>query len=127
MRWRVLEIASTYKTKKRRARMDSQEEGRAYKKQCLKEKDKRRAYLCAVITHIRSSLGEHTLRAHTSRAIADSYNEFKEKRKQKNLMQCDDLLTTKGFLGALHHLPITQVVHKGRYKNRSGFLGLARL
>ena len=60
-----------------------------------------------MITHIRSSLGEHTLRAHTSRAIADSYNEFKEKRKQKNLMQCDDLIT-KEFLGAFHHLPITQ-------------------
>ena len=43
--------------------MDSQE-GRAYKKECLEEQDKRRACLCAVITHIRSSLGEHTLRSH---------------------------------------------------------------
>ena len=72
--------------------MDSQE-GRAYNKQCLEEQDKRRAYLYTVITHIRPSLGEHTLRAHTSRAIADSYNKFKEKQKQKNLMRCDDLIT----------------------------------
>ena len=86
--------------------MDSQE-GRAYNKQCLEEQDKRRAYLYTVITHIRPSLGEHTLRAHTSRAIADSYNEFNEKRKQKYLRQCDDLIT-KDFLDAFHHLSITQ-------------------
>ena len=76
--------------------MDSPE-GSAYKKQCLKKQDKRRAYLHAVITHIRLSLGEHALRAHTSLAIADSYNEFKKKRKQQYLRQCDDLIT-KDFL-----------------------------
>ena len=88
--------------KKRRVRMDSQE-GRAYKKQCQEEQDKRRAYLYAVMTHTRSSLGEHVLRAHTSVAIADSYNEFKE----KHMRQSDDLIT-KGLLSGSHHLPIAQ-------------------